>query len=563
MFLKNLSIYNENTLIRNIPFHKGVNLIVDETSSTSKTDSGNSVGKTTVLRLIDFCLDGKGQNIYMDPEFKGPNSAVEEFLTGNNIVITLTLVDNIDDEFSKKVVIRRNFLSYTKKIQSINNEPKKNDEFSTELKRLIFKSKTKNPTFKQLKSKNIRDEKNKLVNTIRVLAPNVVTDAVYEALHLFWFGLDVNLSKDKLVRDRNSEIKLQARLRKRNNLSQIKQSLIIVNKEIKKLTTKRDLLNLNEDYEKDFKYLNTVKFQINRLSEELSHLQLRRELIIESKLDLENDIANIDTRRISAMYRKAQQLIPDLQKTFEETLVFHNEMISQKINFITEELPALNSKILKLELEIKTKLKEEAKLSKDLKKSGAMEDLQKIITELNVFYEKKGVFEEQKNLWENTEKELKDINEKLDKINKDIYSKDETIQKRIEEFNVHFSDISSRLDGVHSLLSADCVDDVYKFSIGNIEGNPGTGSKKSQMASFDLAYIKFADEQGIPCLHFVLQDQIENVHSNQITNLFTEIVDEVNCQYVLPVLRDKLPRDINIENLEILSLSQSKKLFKF
>jgi len=136
------------------------------------------------------------------------------------------------------------------------------------------------------------------------------------------------------------------------------------------------------------------------------------------------------------------------------------------------------------------------------------------------------------------------------------------IQKRIAEFNSHFSDISSRLDGVHSLLSADKIDDIYKFVIGNIEGSPGTGSKKSQMASFDLAYIKFSDDLNIPCLHFILQDQIENVHSNQITNLLTEIVDEINCQYVLPVLRDKLPRDIDVEQFEVISLSQNEKLFK-
>ena len=54
MFLKNLSIYNDNKPIREINFRKGINLIVDESSSANKTDSGNSVGKTTVLRLIDF-----------------------------------------------------------------------------------------------------------------------------------------------------------------------------------------------------------------------------------------------------------------------------------------------------------------------------------------------------------------------------------------------------------------------------------------------------------------------------------------------------------------------------
>ena len=55
MFLKSLDIKNGDVLIREISFHKGINLIVDETKPENKTESGNSVGKTTVLRLIDFC----------------------------------------------------------------------------------------------------------------------------------------------------------------------------------------------------------------------------------------------------------------------------------------------------------------------------------------------------------------------------------------------------------------------------------------------------------------------------------------------------------------------------
>ena len=37
--------------------------------------------------------------------------------------------------------------------------------------------------------------------------------------------------------------------------------------------------------------------------------------------------------------------IPEIQKTFEDTLVFHNEMIQQKIQLITEELPLLEIQI--------------------------------------------------------------------------------------------------------------------------------------------------------------------------------------------------------------------------
>ncbi len=562
MFLSRLTIQYDEHLIRDIPFHKGINLIVDESSSGKKTESGNSVGKTTVLRLIDFCLDGHGRNIYVDPEFKTTNAVVEKFLKDKKIVITLTLIEDIEDENSTKIVIQRNFLAYKEKIQTINGEPLTNPEFTKKLKELIFKTTSEKPSFKQLKSKNIRDEKNKLINTIRVLAPNVVTDVAYEALYLFWFGIDVDLSKDKLVRQQNIEKKLQERLRKESNLSQINQSLIIVNKEIVALSKRKASFNLNEQYEEELDALNVVKSEINSVSSRISRLELRRELIAESKIDLESDFAELDVQKIKMMYAKAKSFIPDIQRTFEDTLIFHNKMIEQKISFISEELPDLDAAIGKNRRDLSSLLVKEKTLSDKLSKSDTVEGLEGIIAELNDYHETKGTLEEQKRLWEKTVSNLEDIQNTLDDINSEIYSKDDLIQKRIEEFNTFFSNISSRLDGVHSLLSADPVDGVYKFEIGNIEGNPGTGSKKSQMASFDLAYIKFADKLDIPCLHFVLQDQIENVHANQITNLLTEIVGEINCQYVLPVLRDKLPIDIDISQFEILSLSQDDKLFK-
>lgn len=562
MFLKSLSIWKNEECIREIPFRKGINLIVDETSASKKTSSGNSVGKTTVLRLIDYCLDGNGENIYIDPEFKTHNQVVEDFLKNNGVVIRLEIIEDFDDDLSPSVVIERNFLTYKEKIQKINGEDLTNPEFSKRLKFLIFKTDSDKPTFKQLKSKNIRDEKNKLINTIRVLAANVVTDVTYEALHLFWFGIDTNLSKDKLVRDRNIEKRIQTRLRKENNLSQINQSLIIVNRRIEDLVQQKNSFNSSQTYEEDFAKINELRKLINQNTTELSRLELRLELIEESKKDLEGSVAKINVEQIRALYSKAKQLIPDLQKSFEDTLAFHNGMITKKLHFITEELPALLKEVEHKRKKHSEMLIQEKSLAQKIVKSKVVEGLQAIIEELNEFYEKKGTLEEQKRNWEFSLSNIKIIEENLEKINKDLLSKDEIIQQRIAEFNTFFSDISMRLDGVHSVLSADNPNGIYKFVIGNIEGNPGTGSKKSQMASFDLAYIKFADSIDLPCLHFVLQDQIENVHSNQITNLLTEIVSEVNCQYVLPVLRDKLPKDLDIEAMEILSLSQASRLFK-
>ncbi|MEQ3693611.1 MAG: DUF2326 domain-containing protein [Thalassolituus sp.] len=562
MFLKSLTVYNKKNLIRSITFNKGINLVVDYTPKDAlKTSSGNSVGKTTVLRLIDFCLDGSIEKIITDSEFKIKNTTIENFLTKNNIIVTLTLVDSLDTKKPREIKIERNFLKRSEKIQKINGEKCTNEEFSKKLKSLIFNTDSEKPTFKQLKSKNIRDEKNKLTNTIKVLSP-YDTDVAYETLHLFWFGVDIDLSKDKLVKDKNIEERIQAKMRKESTLPQINQSLIVIEKEIKELVIKKESFNLNEKYEQDLKILNEIKYSINSCSVNISRLELRRDLIEESKVELEDKVSAINIEEIRQIYSRASKLIPNIQRTFEETLDFHNTMILGKVAFITEELPELKNQIIQDKQKLKSLLKSESIISEKLNKSGAIEDLQKIIDLLNMCYERKGNLEEQQRSWIVSNEVLEVTNNEIQKMNSATYSKDELIQSKITKFNEYFSEISKQLDGVSSVLSADIQDGVYKFIVTSLDSNLGTGAKKSQMASFDLAYIRFADENSIPCLHFILQDQIENVHSNQITNLFTEIVGQINCQYVLPVLSDKLPSDLDVTELQVLKLAQDDKFFR-
>ncbi|WBL44259.1 DUF2326 domain-containing protein [Algoriphagus halophytocola] len=565
MFLKALKIENGDSLIREIPFHPGINLIVDETNTSDRKESGNNVGKTTVLRLIDFCLAGKGENIYKDPEFKDKsnNQIVEGFLKNNNIIITLILKEDLEITLSKEITIRRNFLPRKQKIQEINGDEYNNDEFPKKLKELIFNSSSSKPTFRQIISKNIRDEKNRLQNTVKVLHPTTTMEE-YEALYLFWLGIpaDNSARKQKILSQIKIEENLQKRLRKESNYSRIEQALIIINRNISELEEKRKSFNLNENYENDLNELNFSKREINKLSTHISQLQLRRELILESKSELENEIVEVNTDQIKLLYNEAKALIPNLQKSFEDTLTFHNQMIQQKLDFILKELPALDEDIKELKRLLYTFREIEKSYTVKLKKAGALDELQKIIEELNLSYEQRGNLEEQKRMWDTTIFTQRELSDELDSINKGIDSKDDLIKERITVFNKYFSAISSRLYNEQFILSPDKNDRGYELNISSISGNLGTGKKKGQIAAFDLAYILFAQEMEIDHLHFIMHDQIENVHDNQITSLLTEIISGINCQYILPVLQDKLPADIDIDQYKILSLSQSDKLFK-
>ena len=564
MFLKQVIIQNKNTIIRNILFHKGINLIVDETPvGSSQQVTGNNVGKTTVLRLVDFCFGADGKNIYQDTEFnKQPNTTIENFLKDNEIVITVVLVDNLDIP-KEKIVLKKNFLARNKKFQEINGENiTDNKEFDIALKKEIFKSEVDKPTFKQIISKNIRDEKNKMTNIVKVLNSFTRMEE-YEALYLFWLGVntDSHNEKELLSKEKTREENFQKRLKKDGELSLIEQQLILMDAKIEELNQRKNKFNLNEKYVNDIDKLNEIKSKLNRSATELSRLEIRKDLINESKEDLEQEYTQIDTGHIKSLYEKAKSLISNIQVSFEDTVKFHNDLISEKLEYITKELPEIEQQIRKIKSEIIVLRKEEDTLTERLNKSALVEDFEKTILDLNKQFERKGNLEEQKRLWLYSIDKLAEIDKNLDAINQGIVSKDSQIQNRITEFNKFFSVMSNSLYGETYLLSSQKNEKGYELIVTNLEGNPSTGKKKGQIAAFDFAYIQFADRLDIECLHFIMHDELETIHDNQL-NTIVEVANSINGQYIVPILRDKIPSNIDISEFEVLSLSQNDKLFR-
>ncbi len=300
---------------------------------------------------------------------------------------------------------------------------------------------------------------------------------------------------------------------------------------------------------------------MNKLTSELGSLEMRKDLIIESKDDLEKEISQVDVSQIKMLYEKAKSLIQTVQVSFEDTLNFHNDLISEKLKYITKELPDLQKKISKINSEIYNLRIHEKVLTEKLQKKGIVDELEEIVKELNAQYERKGKLEQQKQMWEESNKQLQLVNSDLQTIDANIDSKDALINNRITEFNKFFTAMSDKLYGESYLLSPIKNNKGYDLSISNIDGNPSTGKKKGQISAFDFAYIQFADSLGIKCLHFIMHDQLENIHDNQLNTVF-EVANTNNCQYIVPILRDKIPSNVDVDTFEVLSLSQDEKLFR-
>ena len=74
--------------------------------------------------------------------------------------------------------------------------------------------------------------------------------------------------------------------------------------------------------------------------------------------------------------------------------------------------------------------------------------------------------------------------------------------------------------------------------------NFSSGKKQGEISCFDIAYTLFADEENIPCMHFLLNDKKELMHDNQLVKI-ANFVRAKGMQFVASILKDKLPDELN------------------
>lgn len=573
MFPKLLRIETEDEVLRELHFHKGINLIVDDTptstNDTNELKTGNNVGKTTVLKLIDFCFGAKAKNIYTDPENERQDyELVKNFLIDYKVVITLVLKEDLDDDDSDEIVIRRNFLSRNKVLRQVNDKNCTEDEFEEQIRMLLFPDVTEGkPTLRQLLSHNIRYSDESIGHTLKVLN-RYTKDVEYETLYLYLFGckFEGGQKKQELLTKIGQEISFKERLEKKQTKNAYEAALALVEREIQNLNEKKANLNINENYEEDLAHYTQIKYEKNKTAELISNLEIRMNIIVETQRDMEQEMSDIDLQQLRQIYFQAGTQFEKIQHTFEELVTYHNKMVAEKIHFISKELPELNSKITDERKRLDTLCEEEREYATIVAQGDTFAELEKLIEELNEKYRQKGEYESIISQMEDVDTNIKQYREELDEIDQKIFTDDfeDTVKNQINKFNVFFSEVSKKLYGETYAIKYETEinkkqQKMYKFSTFN--ANMSSGKKQGEILCFDLAYIQFADSEKMPCVHFLLNDKKELVHDNQLVNVMDYVSDK-NVQFVASILKDKLPDKLRKEEFYVIELSQDNKLLR-
>lgn len=283
-------------------------------------------------------------------------------------------------------------------------------------------------------------------------------------------------------------------------------------------------------------------------------------------MKLEQSISCIDLQQLKLLYNEVTTNISGIQKTFEDLVAYHNNMVVEKVKYISQDLPELSQKLKTAREELAMFLKEEKELTKKVAKGDSFEELEKIIFELNEKYRVKGEYESIISQLNDVEENINELNSKIESIDNYLFSGDfeMLLKEQVKKFNKFFSSISQELYGEKYALTFKKMTNkngqqFYKFNAFN--ANMSSGKKQGEILCFDLAYLLFAAEEQIPCLHFLLNDKKELMHDNQLVKV-AEFVQSQNIQLVVSILKDKLPTSVLNKAHIAVELSQKNKLFK-
>lgn len=553
--------------IREIQFNKkGLSLIVDNTTKEER-ETGNSIGKTTAIRIIDLCLGAKSvRQLYYDSDTRSDNKEVRDFLKKYKVQAELILIEN-----EKEYSIKRDL--YERGKRYIGDKIYSEKEFAAQLKKMIFHLEESHPTFRQLAPKFVRIDNTSEDNMIQFL-PKMRGDikSTYDTIYGFLFQLYSSKllnQKSELNQKQTESRKIIQALEKSKSiasLSALKQSLEIIDTDLKELSDKREKLSYMDEYREELDMKRQLTAQINELQEQLELLEFEIDNMRKSISNLSQEKSEINFQTLKSIYQEAESFVPELQKSFEDMVDFHNSMIQNRIDFIREQLEKKEQIWKQYSEQLETVLADKKKITVESLDEGLLEELNTLNYKIENLSQKKGEVIKSIEILEEQEKIYKKLDEQLAEIDIEAAKSANRIEEKLKKFNAIFSDYCNQLYGEKYLLSYNQnwkAEKKFPVEIVSIGGALGTGKKKALIVAFDLAYMQYGIQMGLHVPQFVIHDKMENTHINQIKTIF-KISNSIEGQYIMPILReriDKVDQDL-IEGAKVLELSEEDKFFR-
>lgn len=562
MRLIKLSVFDGSEEIRTITFKEGMNII------TNLGETGNQIGKSTSLRALAFCLGGKAEPLWKDPDNNKVNEKVKKFLTKGDLRFELILkissiTHRITRVLSNKVGTRETIATFST-IDGV--EYKTATAFTRELPRL-FGYTREQPKFNAIRSKFFRINRSTSNNTLKYLNA-FTTNNEYDLIYAYLFDFEF-IDSVRQINLIEGEIQVEeSRVKTLLGGAELESSL----EEIEKIDYKISNLQVKED---EYELLDSQNYAIAELRESRRSVAALTSRIVNLETKLyynnktieryRNNLVEVNLGEITALYNEAKSLVPNLRKTLEETVEFHNSIMSRKAAYVEELSADTADELDSLRSSLVQRLADEKSIVKDLSRDSHFSGLILAEKQMQDLREARGRLAYVTSEVEASRKRIAELKNIVEDIRRTIAVYYSDLHTKLEVFNEAYADITKRLFVTHhnELVVTAALDGKADFTIVNEELNTGDGVPRAAAMAFDMAYVHFLNKFKSKLPSFTIQDYLEVVDEDKLIKLFS-FANEKKIQTVAAILNDKLDGfDTQfLKENTILELAKEEKFFK-
>jgi len=563
MKLNNFLLEIDGKTIRNIKFEDNLNIIINDKSLSM---SGNSVGKSTLGRVLDYLFDGSIKDIYVDRDNDSTNKEIENLFNEHKVYASLTYsgLDGLPSTIKRQLSIEKNSKNYY-----VNGVPKSSKEYISHIMKTLFNVFSNKPTIRKVAPKFFRTNQYRMLHNTKLLdeySKSSKSDFSIVMLYLFGFEKTSLLTEKHELNLKIKKYEKQTQVlgsiikddKIKGAITEIKRKIAILEKEVLSTDKGVDKLVLVSE-------INEIDDKENKHIDSLINLDVKIKNVQRTNKILNNDDRTYLVSELQRIYEYASVSIDSVIRDYDDSLEFHKQLIETKKEFLSSGLPALEKIKRETELQVQQLRSNKSSLYAQISSKQNINELSATVKEIGTLTKElinnTAIIDKQEATDLNIGKTTDLLIELLVKLASQLKCVNDFESKFIENFKIY----TNEFYGVEYNFSLNLDDEKGECdpSVDETESNNEGGLKRLEIISFDLAYIKTISDMEANRPSFVVHDSIDDIDNELIVKMF-EISQSLSGQQIVSVLADKLSAKQykKYKPFMILELSQNNKFFK-
>jgi uncharacterized protein YydD (DUF2326 family) len=563
MKLHNFLLEIDGKNIRDIPFKNNLNIIINDKSVLM---SGNSVGKSTLGRVLDYLFDGSINDIFVDRDNDSTNKEIENLFNNHKVYASLTYIglDGLPNTIKRQLSIEGSSKSYY-----VNGALKSSKEYISHIMKTVFDVFSSKPTIRKVAPKFFRTNQYRMLHNTKLLdeySKGSKSDLSIVMLYLFGFQNTLLLTEKHQLNTKIKKYEKQTKVlgsiirdeKIRGTITEIKQKIKALENSLLSTDKGIDKLELVSE-------INKVDDQEKTQLDSLINLDVKIKNIFRTNKILTSDDRIYLVSELDRIYAYASVNLESVLRDYNDSLQFHNQLIETKKDFLSSGLPALEDQKSQTEQQLLELRKHKSLLYEQVSSKQDISELSSTVKEIGELTKEliksTAIVEKQ----EATDENIEDVSKLLKELLKNLNAQLESVNNFESKFIENFKKYTNEFYGVEYKfsLNLDSAKGECYPTVDDVQSNNEGGLKRLEIISFDLAYIKTISDMESSRPTFVFHDSIDDIDIGLIVKMF-DISQNLSGQQIVSVLADKLTAEQYKEYkpFMILELSQANRFFK-